>query len=313
MKSTLTCKICGNTSDNSTFIAKERMLNTFDEFEYMECGNCKCLQIINIPVKIENYYPKNYYSFKEPKFSARLTPLRYFIKKQMTKYYISNFSFLGFLISFFYSHPFPWIKRNLIDFDSKILDVGCGNGKLLLSMQRSGFKNLTGIDPYIDNDYQYNNVNIYKKNIYDMNEKYDLIMLNHSFEHMEEPQKVMLKLKDIISDNGNILIRIPLANSYAWRKYRTFWLHLDAPRHYYLHTITSMEILTKNSNLKINDIIFDSTEYSLTESEKYFRNIEFSPNQKIFTKKKINAFKKEAKRLNAINDGDTACFYISKA
>ena len=74
-----------------------------------------------------------------------------------------------------------------------------------------------------------------------------------------------------------------------------------------------MEILTKNSNLKINDIIFDSTEYSLTESEKYFRNIEFSPNQKIFTKKKINAFKKEAKRLNAINDGDTACFYISKA
>lgn len=312
MKSTFSCKICGNTSDNNTFIAKERMLNTKHEFEYLECGNCKCLQIIKIPETIGNYYPQNYYSFKEPRFNTKLTPLRYFIRKQMTKYYIGNFSISGHFISFFYSHPFPWIKRKMVGFKSRILDIGCGNGRLLLSMQRSGFKNLTGVDPYINKDIHNNNVNIYKKDIYNLNEQYDLIMLNHSFEHMEDPQKVMIKLNEIVSEKGHILIRIPVANSYAWRKYNTFWLHLDAPRHYYIHTIPSMEVLAKNSGLKINDIIFESSDFSFTESEKYLRNIEFNSDNKIFSKKKIKAFKKEAKRLNAINDGDTACFYLTK-
>ena len=39
-----------------------------------------------------------------------------------------------------------WIQNNQISKDSFILDLGCGNGHLLISLYSLGFFNLTGID-----------------------------------------------------------------------------------------------------------------------------------------------------------------------
>ena len=39
------------------------MCGTEKEFEYLECDNCKSLQINNIPQNLEKYYNQNYYSF----------------------------------------------------------------------------------------------------------------------------------------------------------------------------------------------------------------------------------------------------------
>jgi hypothetical protein len=52
MKTALTCKICNNQSHNQSFTAKERMLGLNDNFEYFECANCNCIQIIEIPENI---------------------------------------------------------------------------------------------------------------------------------------------------------------------------------------------------------------------------------------------------------------------
>ena len=36
------------------------------------------------------------------------------------------------------------------------LDVGAGKGELLLKLQNVGFKNLTGIDPFLEKEITYN-------------------------------------------------------------------------------------------------------------------------------------------------------------
>src|SRR4029077_3058389 len=57
------CKICGNTSGNKTHTAREMMFGLRDKFEYLECGNCGCVQSMNVPADMAKYCAANYYCF----------------------------------------------------------------------------------------------------------------------------------------------------------------------------------------------------------------------------------------------------------
>jgi SAM-dependent methyltransferase len=153
-------------------------------------------------------------------------------------------------------------------------------------------------------------VNIYKKDVFQVQGKFDIIMLHHSFEHMDDPIQIIKKLKTLLSEIGIIIIRIPTTGGYAWRKYRESWVQLDAPRHFYIHSIKSMQILAKNAELEIDQILFDSSILQFIGSEKYLLGIPLMSNKLEFSKKQIKQFKKEAQRLNKLNDGDAACFYL---
>ncbi|MEK7718127.1 MAG: class I SAM-dependent methyltransferase, partial [Bacteroidota bacterium] len=230
MITSIACKICGNVHNNHIHLAKERLLNLKDEFQYLECANCGCLQIIETPKDLSRFYPTEYYSFQKPKFGLALNPVVYFLKRSLLRHYLHKFDPAGALLSLFLPHPFHWMKPDLLNFNSSILDVGCGSGRIILSMQRSGFKNLTGIDPFLEKDLQNTaNLKILKKDLFEMTGQFDLIMLHHAFEHMDHPEQVFGKIRELLKPNGKLLIRIPVANSHAWRKYRTHWFALDAP------------------------------------------------------------------------------------
>ncbi|HEY5510809.1 MAG TPA: class I SAM-dependent methyltransferase, partial [Prolixibacteraceae bacterium] len=188
------------------------------------------------------------------------------------------------------------------------------SGRIILSMQRSGFKSLTGIDPFLEKDLQISdNLKILKKDLFEISGQYDLIMLHHSFEHMERPDQVLIKINKLLKPEGNLIIRIPVANSHAWRKYRTHWFALDAPRHLFLHTSRSMQLLARQAGLKIDSVEYDSSYFQFACSEKYLRGLPFSDDFSMFSKKKMRDFSKEAARLNRMEDGDCACFYLSQA
>ena len=307
------CKICGNKSGNEVIIVQERQLGLGDRFEYFVCSKCFCLQIKDIPGNIEKYYPPTYYSFQEAKFPSKLNRVNFFLKRSLINYYMGYFDLMGFLLSFFYENPFPWIRKKEINFDTKILDIGSGSGRKLLSLQRSGFRNLTGIDPFIEKNIFYKNgLKIQKKDISEIDEKYDFIMLHHSLEHMQNPKQIVEHISRLLCSDGCALIRVPVANSFAWQKYRDCWVGLDAPRHFFLHTPQSLNILLKNTDMIIDEIVYDSTAFQFTGSEKYLRNLPFSAPDDIFTKKEIREFTKEAKKLNRKNQGDAACFFLKK-
>ena len=145
-----------------------------------------------------------------------------------------------------------------------------------------------------------------------MEGQYDLVMLHHSFEHMDSPKAILSWLGQLINSQGTIIIRIPVANCHAWRKYQTHWLQLDAPRHFFLHTIKSMTILAKECGLNLDSFEYESSAFQFTGSEKYLRDLGFTQDNSIFTKKQLKSFAKEANRLNLLNDGDSACFYFRR-
>jgi SAM-dependent methyltransferase len=220
---------------------------------------------------------------------------------------------VGYLLSKKFPHPFPWIRKREINFDSGILDVGTGSGRKLISLARSGFRNLTGIDPYIEKDVIYDNgVKIFRKSISDAEGKYDYITLHHSFEHMPDPQNVVKHIDRLLNDGGTAVIRIPVADCHAWHLYREFWVGLDAPRHFFIHTRKSIEVLLKQTSLRIDEVVFDSGPLQFMRSEKYKMGLTMSAPDDMFTSDQIAKYTEEAEKLNREGRGDMACFFIKK-
>ena len=310
------CKICGNLEKNRYHIAREMMFGYRDEFLYMECGSCGVLQLINVPESIEKYYPSNYYSFfPQNKYSI--------LVRQIYSALTYKNGLLGDIIMNICSKndAILSLKRLKIKENQRILDIGCGSGQLLLMLKFLGFDDIMGIDPYIKKDILYSNgVKICKKELEEVKDIFDIIMLHHVFEHMDQPQKIMNNLSRILSPNGRIIIRLPIASSYAWHHYGVNWMHMDPPRHFYLYTLKSIEILCRNACMHIEKIIYESNESQFIGSEQNVKNIPiinprsyfYYPFPQFLKFFFIHHYLVYANQLNNKENGDLVCFYLRK-
>lgn len=324
------CKICGNEKQNILHPVREMMFGLREEFQYLECSLCGCLQIKDAPGDMTKYYPDKYYSFEFSeiiKKNMNVNFIKRYLRYKRTQYAINQKGLVGKLASTIkpigrpLSDYLEWLKRCSVNLRSKILDVGCGKGQLLLELRCHGFKNLTGVDPYIKNDIIYNNgVRIFKKEISALDGRYDMLIFNHSFEHMPNPLDIFAHILRLLEETGHALIRMPTTSSYAWRRYGTNWVQIDAPRHLFLHSLRSIEMIALKTGLKIKEMIFDSTEFQFWGSEQYAKDISLldersyyiNPGKSIFGFKDIESFRRKALELNRERLGDQLCIYLIK-
>lgn len=314
------CKICGNEKGNEQFKAKEMMFGFRDEFVYFQCANCGCLQIKEIPDNMSRYYPSDYHSFQMfPGIFAN--PVRWIARRLRNCYAITQKGILGKLIYKHIPYGSLWSLSHLkLTKGSRILDVGCGAGSVLNSLRELGFKNLLGVDPYIEKDINYaDGLTILKKPIHKIQGEFDLIMFHRSFEHIESPVETLLAAWNLLSSGGICLLRIPMVDCWAWENYRANWVQLDAPRHLFLHSKKSIDILAKKAGFRIKEIIYDSTEFQFWGSEQYKKDISLcprnstpKPSRAIFSRREIKIFKEKAEKLNSEGNGDQAVLYLEK-
>ncbi len=214
-----------------------------------------------------------------------------------------------------------WMKRAKLKKGASILEVGSGNGARLVAMRQMGYKDLTGVDPFILEDVSYSNgIKILKKEIRDIQRSYDFIMLHHAFEHMPDQLGTLQEIKKILNPQGTILLRIPVASSYAWKTYGVNWVGMDPPRHLYLHTPASVKNVAEKAGLNIVDSFFDGDISQFVASEQYARDIPLrdsrsymeNKSNSIFSRAQLRDFKKKADFLNQEKLGDSAAFYLQK-
>jgi SAM-dependent methyltransferase len=317
---TVACPVCGNAQNNRAWLAREMMIGTRDEFEYVECGGCGCLHLAAPPPDLMRYYPTAYYAHAEPR---RESPLRRWLWRVRAAHMLERPSALGrVLVAAFGRARFAeWLERTGVSRDARVLDVGCGTGRVLRRMRAAGWRHLTGIDPYIPGDVTWpDGVVLLKRALADTTGPFDLIMSHHAFEHMPDPIAAATHMRRLLAPGGRVLIRIPVADSVAWRTYRTNWVQLDAPRHLFLHTRDSMRHIAERCGLVIDAVTYDSTGYQFWASEQYRRDIALfeairqgAPDGALGSRDEVRQCEARARALNVTEGADSACFHLHAA
>lgn len=300
------CKICKNATGNVPMVARYTQFGLNDEFTYFKCSRCGCVQIAELPNDLGKYYPLDkYYSYNKDlslNFINRLFVQAYFkylIPERLRK--IPRFMQLQL-------PPRPWYRfLKKAGKNANVLDIGCGSGRLLHYLSLCGYQHLTGLDPFIEYTIVYQNgINIYKQSVAEHEGRYDIIMMHHSFEHIDNPKETLEHCNRLLSPNGRLVIRIPVSDSWAFRKYGVNWYGFCAPCHLFLHTAYSISLLAENAGFNLTNILYESTSTQIINRENsLIKNANLSFIKKI-------CYRLEAERLNLLSDGDMACFVLAK-
>lgn len=209
-------------------------------YKYRTCNNCKG-HFIDTKIKVT--YPKTYFNENEK--------IKILAQGQL-------------VINFFLKLRINYIKNILKKHKACILDYGCGAGKLVEALNKSGLKTL-GFEPsegarIITRKSKLPVYNFVKK----VRGGYDLIMFWQSLEHTTNPLQIISKSKNLLSPNGKILIAVPNADSPEALMAGEKWFHLTYPMHRIQFTPKSIKIMLEKCGFKIEKIDYFNPEYTLS-------------------------------------------------
>jgi len=310
------------------------MLGLREEFEYHECMDCGSLQIVDPPPNPGKYYPRTYCSFSgpAPPPSAIGKALKPFRSMLYSATFLSEVlhkigaRFLPRAVKVAGEALLPDLyvvhQMNILGArpDMRILDVGSGAGHFLRALRSLGFKRLTGVDPFIEKDIEEAGIRILKTDLFGVDGQFDIVVFNHSLEHMSEPARVLRRACEVLSDGGRCMVRLPVAGSYAWQRYRENWVQLDPPRHLMIPSVAGFGRLADRAGMSVFRMEFDSTWLQFYGSEQYLRDIPLSDRgsgtggsvHSVFTDEEMREFAAQATRLNREGRGDQAAFYLER-
>lgn len=137
-----------------------------------------------------------------------------------------------------------------------ILDFGCGTGHFLSYVKGKGAQ-ISGYEPSqgareLAQKITKTTIN---ESISQIESKYDVITLWHVLEHIPNLSETLKLLQTHLKPNGVLFIAVPNYTSEDESLYGNKWAAYDTPRHLWHFSPKSMQILTKNHNLKISKIV----------------------------------------------------------
>jgi 2-polyprenyl-3-methyl-5-hydroxy-6-metoxy-1,4-benzoquinol methylase len=224
------CPCCGQKNITPVFSAEDFTLS-HERFEIWECKNCTLRFTQNVPGqdKIGAYYQSENYISHSDTNKGLINNLYHKVRiRTLAK------------------------KRKMVEeitgkSSGSILDVGCGTGAFLHTMQLSGWK-IAGLEP--DEAARKKALELYKLNL-DSSEKlvslpaesFDAITMWHVLEHVHELHEYIKRLKELLKPGGKLFIAVPNYTSYDEKVYKEFWAAYDVPRHLYHFSPASMHTL----------------------------------------------------------------------
>jgi SAM-dependent methyltransferase len=274
----VSCILCG--SSRSTQFLTQRDLNLArneTEFTVVRCGDCSLLYLNPRPTpsEIRNYYPPEYYSLDEAHQPRKID--RVFKR-------LSNALKKGIMVEF-YGYPPPpgmsttrlvsalrrlilWPEywhlkvagRDIIPFqdEGRILDVGCGPGKVMRVLRDRGW-DVHGVDfssVAVEHARARWGLNVTCGDLQQAHYKddyFDVVMFNHSLEHMYNPLGTLHEAYRILKPGGLLFVTLPNAGSFEAWLFGRWWVHWDVPRHLYHFTYETMSRLVEQAGFRVSN------------------------------------------------------------
>lgn len=157
--------------------------------------------------------------------------------------------------------------------ERSILDIGTGTGDFLSICQKNGWQ-VEGVEPNqkAQNKTEEKLGKNITSDISDLTSKdFDVITMWHVLEHIPDLNQIITNLKQLLKENGTLVVAVPNHKSFDAKHYGKLWAAYDVPRHLWHFSQTAMQKLVTKENMSIVKTLpmkFDAYYVSLL-SEKY--------------------------------------------
>lgn len=190
-------------------------------------------------IKLDNKMPKNYYKYKYRRKHVSILNKKY-NPRDMFNLYVN-----------YQNHRVDNILPYLNN-DKKLLEIGCSVGHFLYNIKDkisiSGVEKDEKSRKYCEKRC---GCKVYS-DISKVNEKFDIICIFQTLEHVDEPIEFLSLIRDILKDDGIIYIEIPNLNDalrivYDIKSFDKFYFH---EAHIFYYSDTALSKLMKKVRIK---------------------------------------------------------------
>ena len=180
------------------------------------------------------------------------------------------------------------LKRHVDFYSSRILDIGCGSGKLVRYL-RSKECDAYGLEPSValfnaflkqDNFFFHDSVSNFAQH-HDGN-RFNLIILSDVIEHIPDPEDFVRNIESLLSAGGVLFITTPDTKSLLAKSFGKYW-HYYNKYHLSLFNRTNLKQVLAIHSLSQVECGYVSRQYSLSYLFKYALNFVFNKEMNIPT------------------------------
>ena len=299
------------------------MFGTRQPFLYVQCATCDGLQLTDIPSDMSSYYPSDYYSFSNvTESNAPPKYVRVFVRRLQRALADGGMDAAASAMASVLGAPAtpPEMEHIQLSAGARILDVGCGSGHLLRTLRDVGYRNLNGVDPFLPKSLTFRGgVTVRRAQLAEMHGKYDLVMMHHVFEHLENPLEMLRDAAKLLAPGGRILLRFPSVPCEVFDVFGADWVQLDAPRHLQIVSRVGMDSLAVRAGLRVSSWTQDSTPMQFWGSEQYQRDIplrdsrSFASDSSVIGTAQMKEYQARSAELNRTGRGDQSVVVLEVA
>jgi SAM-dependent methyltransferase len=235
----LICALCNSTE----FTAKYNSVADYEyasyhPIDFVQCKHCSLIFQEPLPNvdEISSFYPDSYRNYL-PLGSGIFTLLKKMRFKNQAKK----------------------ISKLLDDKNSRILEIGYGNGQLLMALKDLGYQDLSGIDfddkakSMLESCGIKVSIDNAEKNI-SFEGNFDYVILNNVIEHFLNPFAVLSNCFDKLNPGAKVILLTPNSSGYDAEIFGKYWAGLHSPRHTFLFNGHNLKLLANKIGFTQVDI-----------------------------------------------------------
>lgn len=141
---------------------------------------------------------------------------------------------------------------------TRVLDIGCGDCTSIMEINAMGAEGY-GIEPDLNIKTVVDTLGlrVYIGVFYEMpypDDFFDYITMSQVLEHIHEPKRLLISLRRILKNHGEIIFSVPNIDSKLRKKYGNRWLNWHVPYHLNHFSKKSLFLLAEKTGYEIKKI-----------------------------------------------------------